>query len=33
LGESDAELPPTELTTLDLLQPNFDFFGLPEKMT
>ena len=32
LGESDAALPPTELTTMDLLQPNFDFFGLPEKM-
>ncbi len=31
LGESDAELPPTELTTMDLLQPNFDFFGTPER--
>jgi 3-oxoacyl-[acyl-carrier-protein] synthase-3 len=31
LGESDAELPPTDLTTMDLLQPNFDFFGMPEK--
>jgi 3-oxoacyl-[acyl-carrier-protein] synthase-3 len=33
LGESDAELPPSEQTTLELLQPNFDFFGLPEKLT
>ena len=33
IGESDAELPPTDLTTMDLLQPNFDFFGLPEKLT
>lgn len=33
LGESDAELPPTDRTTLELLQPNFDFFGLPEKLT
>ena len=33
LGESDAQLPATDLTTLDLLQPNFDFFGLPEKIT
>ena len=32
LGESDAELPPTDLTTMELLQPNFDFFGLPEKL-
>lgn len=32
IAESDADLPPTELTTMDLLQPNFDFFGLPEKM-
>jgi 3-oxoacyl-[acyl-carrier-protein] synthase-3 len=32
LGESDAELPPTDLTTLDILQSNFDFFGLPEKL-
>lgn len=29
---SDAELPPTDRTTLELLQPNFDFFGLPEKL-
>jgi len=33
LGESDVELPPTDLTTMDLLQPNFDFFGLPEKLS
>ena len=33
LGESDAELPPPDRDTLELLQPNFDFFGLPEKMT
>jgi len=33
LGVSDAELPPPDRTTMELLQPNFDFFGLPEKMT
>ena len=33
LGESDAELPPPDRDTLQLLQPNFDFFGLPEKLT
>jgi 3-oxoacyl-[acyl-carrier-protein] synthase-3 len=33
LGVSDAELPPPDRTTLELLQPNFDFFGLPEKLT
>ena len=33
LAESDAQLPPTDLTTMDLLQPNFDFFGLPERMS
>ncbi len=33
LGVSDAELPPTDRDTMDLLQPNFDFFGLPEKLT
>jgi len=33
LGESDAELPAPDRDTLELLQPNFDFFGLPEKMT
>jgi 3-oxoacyl-[acyl-carrier-protein] synthase-3 len=32
LGESDVELPPADRDTLALLQPNFDFFGLPEKM-
>ena len=31
LGESEATLPPPDRTTLELLQPNFDFFGLPEK--
>jgi 3-oxoacyl-[acyl-carrier-protein] synthase-3 len=33
LGVSDAELPPPDRTTMELLQPNFDFFGLPEKPT
>lgn len=33
IGESDAALPPTDRTTMELLQPNFDFFGLPEKET
>jgi len=33
LGESDADLPPPDRTTMELLQPNFDFFGLPEKLT
>jgi 3-oxoacyl-[acyl-carrier-protein] synthase-3 len=33
LGESDAELPPPNRTTMELLQANFDFFGLPEKLT
>ena len=32
LSETDVDLPPTDLTTLDLLQDNFDFFGLPEKL-
>ena len=32
LGASEAALPPTELTTMDLLKPNFDFFGLPERL-
>ncbi len=32
LGESDARLPPSDRTTMELLQPNFDFFGLPEKL-
>lgn len=31
VGESDAQLPHTDLTTMDLLQANFDFYGLPEK--
>jgi 3-oxoacyl-[acyl-carrier-protein] synthase-3 len=33
LGESDAELPPPDRSTMELLQANFDFFGLPEKLT
>jgi 3-oxoacyl-[acyl-carrier-protein] synthase III len=33
LGESDAALPPPDRDTMELLQPNFDFFGLPEKQT
>lgn len=33
LGESDVELPPTDRDTMDLLKPNFDFFGLPEKLS
>lgn len=32
LAESDAKLPPPDRTTMELLQPNFDFFGLPEKL-
>ena len=32
IGVSDVELPPPDRTTLELLQPNFDFFGLPEKL-
>lgn len=31
LGESDAELPPYEGTVMDLLAPNFDFFGVGER--
>ena len=31
LGETDAALPPTDLTTWDLLEPNFRFYGRPEK--
>jgi 3-oxoacyl-[acyl-carrier-protein] synthase-3 len=31
LAVSEAKLPPPDRTTLELLQPNFDFFGLPEK--
>jgi len=33
ITESDAALPPPDRTTLELLQPNFDFFGLPEKLS
>jgi 3-oxoacyl-[acyl-carrier-protein] synthase-3 len=33
ISESDAELPPPDRDTMELLQPNFDFFGLPEKLT
>ncbi len=33
IAKSDAELPPPDRTTMELLQPNFDFFGLPEKLT
>ena len=33
IGESDAALPPPDRTTMELLQPNFDFFGLPEKLS
>jgi 3-oxoacyl-[acyl-carrier-protein] synthase III len=29
---SEVELPPPDRDTMELLQPNFDFFGLPEKM-
>lgn len=32
IAQSDAELPPPDRTTLEILQPNFDFFGLPEKL-
>jgi 3-oxoacyl-[acyl-carrier-protein] synthase-3 len=32
IAESDAELPPPDRDTMELLQPNFDFFGLPEKL-
>jgi 3-oxoacyl-[acyl-carrier-protein] synthase-3 len=33
IRESDAALPPPDRDTMELLQPNFDFFGLPEKQT
>jgi 3-oxoacyl-[acyl-carrier-protein] synthase-3 len=33
IGESDVELPPPDRDTMELLKPNFDFFGLPEKLT
>jgi 3-oxoacyl-[acyl-carrier-protein] synthase-3 len=31
LGVSDAALPPTELSVMELLEPNFRFFGRPER--
>ena len=33
ISESDAALPPPDRDTMELLQPNFDFFGLPEKLS
>src|SRR5918994_2291245 len=33
IAESEAVLPPPYRTTMELLQPNFDFFGLPEKLS
>jgi len=33
LADSDAALPPPDRNTMELLQPNFDFFGLPEKLS
>lgn len=33
LGVSDVELPPPDRDTMELLKPNFEFFGLPEKLT
>jgi 3-oxoacyl-[acyl-carrier-protein] synthase-3 len=33
IAESKATLPPPDRTTMELLQPNFDFFGLPEKLS
>ncbi len=30
LGTSDAEFPPTDQSALEILQPNFEFFGLSE---
>jgi 3-oxoacyl-[acyl-carrier-protein] synthase-3 len=33
IGLSDVELPPPDRDTMELLKPNFDFFGLPEKLT
>jgi 3-oxoacyl-[acyl-carrier-protein] synthase-3 len=32
LSVSDAELPPATQTVWELLQPNFEFYGLPEKL-
>ena len=31
LGTSDVDFPPSDRTTMELLQPNFDFFGLESK--
>jgi 3-oxoacyl-[acyl-carrier-protein] synthase-3 len=31
IGVSDASLPPTELSVMELLEPNFRFFGGPER--
>jgi 3-oxoacyl-[acyl-carrier-protein] synthase III len=33
LGETDVELPQPDRNAMELLQANFDFFGLPEKLT
>ncbi|HUG07717.1 MAG TPA: beta-ketoacyl-ACP synthase III [Acidimicrobiia bacterium] len=33
IEETDAALPPPDRDTMELLQPNFDFFGLPEKLS
>jgi len=33
LGVSDVTLPEPDRTTMELLQANFDFFGLPEKLS
>jgi 3-oxoacyl-[acyl-carrier-protein] synthase-3 len=32
IGKSDAELPPPDRDTMELLKPNFEFFGLPERL-
>jgi 3-oxoacyl-[acyl-carrier-protein] synthase-3 len=32
VGESDAQLPETDKTTMELLKPSFDFFGVPERL-
>jgi 3-oxoacyl-[acyl-carrier-protein] synthase-3 len=32
VGKSDAELPPPDRDTMELLKPNFEFFGLPERL-
>lgn len=31
VGVSDADFPPSDRTTMELLQPNFDFFGLDKR--